>query len=47
MQGLAEIAPEVEHPMLGMSAMTILESLGDLDEEGEPEEQEECDDYEE
>jgi 2-amino-4-hydroxy-6-hydroxymethyldihydropteridine diphosphokinase len=29
MQGLAEIAPEVVHPMIGMSAQTILENLGD------------------
>jgi len=31
MQGLAEIAPEISHPLLQMSAMTILESMGDLE----------------
>ena len=29
LQGLAEIAPEVIHPMLEMTAQTILEAMGD------------------
>lgn len=29
MQGLAEIAPDVVHPIIQMSAQTILENLGD------------------
>jgi 2-amino-4-hydroxy-6-hydroxymethyldihydropteridine diphosphokinase len=31
MQPLVEIAPTIQHPVLGMSAQTILESLGDRD----------------
>ena len=31
MQGLGEIAPDVVHPILCMTAQTILESLGDLE----------------